>query len=60
MTDGPDHEPLLIEWASAGMPLSGNHNESGDLHLIARFPDGALAAVMDGLGHGPEAAFASS
>jgi serine/threonine protein phosphatase PrpC len=41
------------------MPLGGNHNESGDLHLIARFADGVLAAVMDGLGHGPEAAFAA-
>lgn len=60
MTDGPGHERSLIEWASAGMALGGDHNESGDLHLIARFPDGALTAVMDGLGHGPEAAFASS
>jgi hypothetical protein len=59
MTDGRDHERSLIEWASAGMALGGNDNESGDLHLIARFPNGALAAVMDGLGHGPEAAFAA-
>jgi negative regulator of sigma-B (phosphoserine phosphatase) len=59
MTDEPDRERSLIEWASAGMALGGSHNESGDLHLIARFPDGALAAVMDGLGHGPEAAFAA-
>jgi negative regulator of sigma-B (phosphoserine phosphatase) len=59
MTDGPGHEPSLIEWASAGMALGGAENESGDLHLIARFPDGALAAVMDGLGHGPEAAVAA-
>ncbi len=60
MTDGRDYEPSLIEWASAGMALGGNDNESGDLHLIARFPDGVLAAVMDGLGHGPEAALAAT
>jgi len=41
------------------MALGGNDNESGDRHLIARFPDGVLAAVMDGLGHGPEAASAA-
>ena len=50
---------MLIEWALAGMALGGNDNESGDRHLIARFPDGVLAAVMDGLGHGPEAASAA-
>jgi phosphoserine phosphatase RsbX len=60
MTGEPAHEPSLIEWASAGMALGGDRNESGDLHVIARFPDGALAAVIDGLGHGPEAADASS
>jgi negative regulator of sigma-B (phosphoserine phosphatase) len=33
--------------------------ESGDRHLVAFTPGGALIAVMDGLGHGPEAAFAA-
>jgi hypothetical protein len=28
---------------------------NGDLHLIAEFPGGALVAVIDALGHGPEA-----
>jgi hypothetical protein len=33
---------------------------SGDLHVVAPFPHGALAAVVDGLGHGPEAADAAA
>lgn len=33
--------------------------ESGDGHLVTFTPRGALVAVMDGLGHGPEAAFAA-
>jgi negative regulator of sigma-B (phosphoserine phosphatase) len=33
--------------------------ESGDRHLVTSTPRGALVAVMDGLGHGPEAAFAA-
>jgi hypothetical protein len=32
---------------------------SGDLHVIASFPGGALIALIDGLGHGPEAADAA-
>ena len=33
--------------------------ESGDLHVIQGFSGGLLIGVMDGLGHGPEAAVAS-
>jgi phosphoserine phosphatase RsbX len=33
--------------------------ESGDLHLVAPFAGGVLVAVVDGLGHGSEAAVAS-
>jgi serine/threonine protein phosphatase PrpC len=47
----------VVEWASAGRALEGG--ESGDLHVVVTFPDGALAAVIDGLGHGPEAAVAA-
>jgi len=47
-----------IEWAFAARPLRGEI-ESGDLHVVAAFPGGVLIAVLDGLGHGPEAALAS-
>jgi phosphoserine phosphatase RsbX len=47
----------VIEWGWAGDALEG---ESGDLHVVASFPDGALVALIDGLGHGPEAAAAAS
>jgi phosphoserine phosphatase RsbX len=33
---------------------------SGDRHLVKPFPDGVLVAVVDGLGHGPEAAAAAA
>jgi serine phosphatase RsbU (regulator of sigma subunit) len=32
---------------------------SGDLHVVEALPHGALIAVIDGLGHGPEAAAAA-
>ncbi len=47
-----------IEWGVASSPLKGNV-ESGDTYLIRHFPGGALAAVIDGLGHGGEAAEAA-
>jgi hypothetical protein len=48
----------LIDWAIAGTVLPGQ-NESGDLHLVKTTPEGALVAVVDGLGHGGEAAEAA-
>jgi serine/threonine protein phosphatase PrpC len=33
---------------------------SGDRYLVKPFPDGVLVAVVDGLGHGPEAADAAA
>jgi phosphoserine phosphatase RsbX len=33
---------------------------SGDRHLVKPFPGGVLVAVVDGLGHGPEAAAAAA
>ncbi|PYS97346.1 MAG: stage II sporulation protein E (SpoIIE) [Acidobacteria bacterium] len=33
--------------------------ESGDRHLVAKLPGGVLVGVVDGLGHGEEAAVAS-
>jgi serine/threonine protein phosphatase PrpC len=48
----------LIEWAIASQTLSGQ-GTSGDLGLVKLLPEGALVAVVDGLGHGEEAAAAA-
>jgi negative regulator of sigma-B (phosphoserine phosphatase) len=53
---GSSHEALVLEWGSAGFALE---HESGDVHVVAGFPNGALVAVIDGLGHGSEAAAAA-
>ncbi|MBI4493272.1 MAG: SpoIIE family protein phosphatase [Chloroflexi bacterium] len=50
-------EPEL-EWGVAGLALAGQP-ESGDLHLVKPFHHGVLVAVVDGLGHGDEAAAAA-
>jgi negative regulator of sigma-B (phosphoserine phosphatase) len=54
-------EGPLIEWGSAGRAIGEADDglESGDRHVVALFPDGALVAVIDGLGHGTEAARAA-
>jgi phosphoserine phosphatase RsbX len=49
----------ILEWSVAGRPL-GSEVESGDVHVAAPFPGGMLVAVIDGLGHGPEAAEAAN
>lgn len=46
---------LRIETAFATLPLPGQ-TESGDLSLSKRVGKGTLVAVVDGLGHGQEAA----
>jgi phosphoserine phosphatase RsbX len=43
-----------VVWAAAGMPIPGE-TCSGDGHLVVRRPLRTLIAVMDGLGHGPDA-----
>jgi negative regulator of sigma-B (phosphoserine phosphatase) len=48
----------MIEWAAAGAALHMNE-PSGDLACVHPFEDGVLIAVIDGLGHGPEAAAAA-
>jgi hypothetical protein len=55
------HRCSIIEWGWAGEALdeSPEGRDSGDLHLVAPFPDGALVALIDGLGHGTEAAAAA-
>jgi serine phosphatase RsbU (regulator of sigma subunit) len=49
---------LKIDTAFATVPLPGQQ-ESGDLCLIKRVGVGTLVAVVDGLGHGQEAASAA-
>lgn len=48
----------LIEWGVASRTLSGQ-SKSGDMHLVKLFPLEALVAVVDGIGHGEEAAVAA-
>ena len=48
---------MILEYGCAGAALAGEH--SGDQHVVAPFEGGALVAVIDGLGHGPEAALAA-
>lgn len=47
-----------LEWDAASRALPGQ-SASGDLYLVKPFPGGALAAVVDGLGHGEEALVAA-
>lgn len=47
-----------LEWGVASAPLPGE-TESGDLHLVRPTTTGLLVAVVDGVGHGPEAAEAA-
>ncbi|MGH7866805.1 MAG: SpoIIE family protein phosphatase [Candidatus Dormibacteraceae bacterium] len=48
----------LLEIGVASRALTGEP-ESGDRHVVKRFRNGALLAVVDGLGHGAEAAEAA-
>jgi phosphoserine phosphatase RsbX len=43
-----------VEWAATGTPIPGE-TSSGDGHLVVRGALRTLIAVLDGLGHGPEA-----
>ena len=49
---------LKIEAAFATLPLPGQ-SESGDLSFVKRVGKGTLIAVVDGLGHGQDAASAA-
>jgi phosphoserine phosphatase RsbX len=51
--------PMLLEWGVASLPLNGQP-ESGDRCVVQFFPGGVLLAVIDGLGHGYEAAAAAN
>jgi phosphoserine phosphatase RsbX len=47
-----------VTWVHRSRPLIGEV-ESGDLHVVAPFAGGTLIGVVDGLGHGSDAATAS-
>lgn len=49
---------MPFSWGAAGRPLVGEI-ASGDAYLVQARPGGLLMAVVDGLGHGPEAAIAA-
>ncbi len=51
-------DPALA-WGVAALTMPGQ-SDSGDRHIIRLFPTGALVAVVDGLGHGREAAAAAT
>src|ERR1043166_3238017 len=48
----------FIEWEVAHQTLTGQ-KESGDSYLVKAFDNSVLVAVVDGLGHGAEAAAAA-
>jgi hypothetical protein len=48
-----------LRWAAINRPLDGELL-SGDRHAIRATPHGASLVVIDGLGHGPEAAHAAA
>lgn len=52
-------EKETLKWGVATRALPGE-TECGDCHVVAKTASGWLLAVADGLGHGSEAAFASS
>jgi serine phosphatase RsbU (regulator of sigma subunit) len=47
-----------VSWAAAGRAVPGER-ESGDRFVVREHGDGVLLGVVDGLGHGPEAAAAA-
>jgi len=48
----------LLEWGVAERALEGQ-TENGDMYLVQPLAEGILVAVVDGLGHGREAATAA-
>lgn len=48
-----------VEWATASRPIAGEA-DSGDCAFVRDVGDAALAAMIDGLGHGPHAHRAAS
>src|SRR5436190_24156041 len=51
-------ETQLLDWAVASRAFPGQ-TSTGDRAVVKAFPTGTLVAVVDALGHGPEAAAAA-
>ena len=49
---------MRISWGVAEAPMVAD-TESGDSHVVRQLPEGVLVAVIDGVGHGQEAADAA-
>ena len=58
MPEAPPDVASLLDWGVAAVALPGEA-ESGDLYLVRPIAGGVLVAVVDGLGHGAEAATAA-
>jgi hypothetical protein len=58
MSDVALQKQELIEWSVASRP-KGDEPVSGDVYLVTPYDGGVLLAVIDGLGHGAEAAVAA-
>ena len=58
MTDTSVDLLSRAEWGVASLPIA-RETESGDAHVLVPTSNGYLAGVVDGLGHGPDAAKAS-
>ena len=54
MSTTPFQRSPFLKWGVATQPIPGQ-TSCGDLHLVKPFDNGALVAVVDGLGHGNEA-----
>lgn len=57
MSGAVDSRHEVVRWGWAGSAL---HAQSGDVHVVRAFPGGALVGLIDGLGHGPDAAAAAT
>lgn len=58
MTDVAARPSPFVDWGVASLALPGERT-SGDLHIVHPTADGVLVGVVDGLGHGEEAALAA-
>ena len=59
MTEGLTERTGIIEWAVESRLYPGQ-TECGDRFVVLEVWEGVLVAVVDGLGHGAEAAFAAN
>jgi phosphoserine phosphatase RsbX len=58
MAQNDSHNLSIARWGIASRTLDGE-SDSGDRHLVLERPGELLIAVVDGAGHGPDAAVAA-